>query len=305
MKILASSVIRSSVRGEIHGGLYLVDLKNGNVSHILQRDNIDIDWSGRGGERGLRGIEFYDDEIILTDHDKILIYDKSFNLKGEYSNQYFDGCHEIYRVNEKLFITSTEYNSILVFDLDKREFDLGYWIWSDSTDICNFNLDRKLGPYRRDVDHINSIYATENAWFLSGLGNDKLWKVDDKYMRVFCRIEKETHNARPYKDGVIYINTLERQVVYRPKLYKRRTYNVEIPRYDEDEMVNTDLPERTAQEGWGRGLCVVDKKNDILAGGSSPATVTLYDMKNESVLDKIMISKDKRNAIHGLEVWPF
>ncbi len=305
MKVLASSVIRSSVKGEIHGGLYLVDLRRGHVSQVLKRDNINIDWSGRGGERGLRGIEFYGDTIILSDHDKILLYDINFNLQGEYTNQYFGGCHEISRCGKTLYVTSTKRNSILAFDLEKKEFDLGFWIQSDSTDICNFNPHRKLGPIHKDVDHINSVYASGDFFYLSGLGNDKIWKVGDRWMSVYCRIEKETHNARPYKDGVIYVNTGERQVAYRPDLYKKRTYNVKIPRFQEDKMINTDLPERIAREGWGRGLCVVDKENDILASGSSPATVTLYDMKKENILNRVIISRDKRNAIHGLEVWPY
>jgi len=305
MKVLASSVIRSSVKGEIHGGLYLVDLKRGHVSQILKKDNIDIDWSGRGGERGLRGIEFYEDNIILTDHDKILIYDTNFNLQEKHTNQYFGGCHEISRCGKKLYVTSTKRNSILTFDLEKGEFDLGFWIRSGSTDICNFNPHRKLGPIHKDVDHINSVYATENSFYLSGLGNDKIWKVGDRWMSVYCRIENETHNARPYKDGVIYVNTGERQVAYRPDIYKKRTYNVKIPRFEEEKMINTDLPEKIAREGWGRGLCVVDKENDILASGSSPATITLYDMKKENILNTVTISRDKRNAIHGLEVWPY
>ena len=305
MKVLASSVIRSSVKGEIHGGLYLVDLKRGHVSQVLKRDNINIDWSGRGGERGLRGIEFYGDTIILTDHDKILLYDINFNLQGKYTNQYFGGCHEISRYGKKLYVTSTKRNSILTFDLEKKEFDLGFWIRSDSTDICNFNPHRKLGPIHNDVDHINSVHACEDSFYLSGLGNDKIWKVGDRWMRVYCRIEKETHNARPYKNGVIYVNTGERQVAYRPDIYKKRTYSIKIPRFRQDKMINTDLPERIAREGWGRGLCVVDKENDILASGSSPATITLYDMKKENILNRVTISRDKRNAIHGLEVWPY
>ena len=42
-----------------------------------------------------------------------------------------------------------------------------------------------------------------------------------------------------------------------------------------------------------------------MAGGSSPSTVTLYDLaQNERVLS-VNLTMDVRNAIHGLEVWPF
>jgi hypothetical protein len=43
----------------------------------------------------------------------------------------------------------------------------------------------------------------------------------------------------------------------------------------------------------------------LVAGGSSPSTVTLYDLAaNETVLS-VNLSMDVRNAIHGLEVWPY
>jgi hypothetical protein len=41
------------------------------------------------------------------------------------------------------------------------------------------------------------------------------------------------------------------------------------------------------------------------AGGSSPATVTLYRFDPPEVLTSVNISMDVRNAVHGLEIWPF
>jgi hypothetical protein len=43
----------------------------------------------------------------------------------------------------------------------------------------------------------------------------------------------------------------------------------------------------------------------VVAGGASPSTVTLYDLAENSTLASVQLSKDVRNAIHGLEVWPF
>ncbi len=60
---------------------------------------------------------------------------------------------------------------------------------------------------------------------------------------------------------------------------------------------------KLARQGFGRGLCVVDDR--IIAAGSSPSTITLYDLDAGVEISRVNFSMDVRNAIHGLEVWPF
>ena len=58
-----------------------------------------------------------------------------------------------------------------------------------------------------------------------------------------------------------------------------------------------------ARQGFGRGLATfVDR---FLFGGSSPSTITLYDLAANQQVGRVNLSMDIRNAIHGLEVWPY
>jgi hypothetical protein len=43
----------------------------------------------------------------------------------------------------------------------------------------------------------------------------------------------------------------------------------------------------------------------LIAAGSSPSTVSLYDLATGTDVMRVNFSQDVRNAIHGLEVWPF
>jgi len=43
----------------------------------------------------------------------------------------------------------------------------------------------------------------------------------------------------------------------------------------------------------------------LIAAGSSPSTIALYDLDQQKMLRTVNISMDIRNAIHGLEVWPY
>ena len=56
--LVASSVVRGSHQGESHGGIYLIDLERERVVQTVDWNTADIDWQGRGWDRGLRGIAF-------------------------------------------------------------------------------------------------------------------------------------------------------------------------------------------------------------------------------------------------------
>jgi hypothetical protein len=43
----------------------------------------------------------------------------------------------------------------------------------------------------------------------------------------------------------------------------------------------------------------------MIAAGSSPSTVSLYDLKEHKRVAIVNLTMDIRNAIHGLEIWPF
>ena len=77
-----------------------------------------------------------------------------------------------------------------------------------------------------------------------------------------------------------------------------------VPRYPVEALLNRDLDQsRVARQGFARGLTVLS--DTVGAGGASPSTVSIYDLRqNERVLS-VNLTMDVRNAIHGLEVWPF
>jgi hypothetical protein len=50
--LIASSVVRGSQQGESHGGIYLVDFQRQAVRQVIDWNSADIDWQGRGWDRG-------------------------------------------------------------------------------------------------------------------------------------------------------------------------------------------------------------------------------------------------------------
>ena len=60
---------------------------------------------------------------------------------------------------------------------------------------------------------------------------------------------------------------------------------------------------RIARAGFGRGLCLIG--DSLVAAGSSPSTIALHDLEQARTCSIVTLTHDIRNAIHGLEVWPY
>jgi hypothetical protein len=111
-----------------------------------------------------------------------------------------------------------------------------------------------------------------------------------------------THNARPYRSGVLFNDTQKNVVRFVPQQGKQGVFN--LPVYNPALLTHTELDDsRVARQAFGRGLCVIS--HSLVAGGSSPSTVTLYDIDQMKTTLSLNLSLDIRNAIHGLETWPF
>ena len=120
--LIATSVVRGAEQGDSHGGIYLVDFAGQEVTQVVDWDTSEIDFQGRGWDRGLRGIAFFAGEIYIAASDELFVYDQEFNIKRSFRSTYLKHCHEIFQLNNHLYLTSTGHDSILAFDLEKQAF---------------------------------------------------------------------------------------------------------------------------------------------------------------------------------------
>lgn len=303
--LIATSVVRGSQQGESHGGIYLVDFEKQTAEVMVDWDDSGIDFTGRGWDRGLRGIEFNGDEIFIAASDEIFVYDLDFNVKRSYKNTYLKHVHEIDKFENLLFVTSTGYDSLLVFNLDHDEFTRGIHLrktpkgWKSQL----FDPQTEDGPQMVNNLHLNNVRCTKKGLFTSGLRTDALIHLDsDLTAKEYCTLPQGTHNARPYKKGVIFNDTQSDCV--RAVNREGGETNLVIPTYNEDELTHTDLDDsRIARQGFARGLCLFEQ--NLIAVGSSPSTISLFDLEQKVRIGSVNLSMDIRNAIHGLEVWPY
>ena len=72
VKLITTSVVRGSEQGESHGGVYIIDVEGQDVHQVIDWDTTDIDWQGRGWDRGLRGIAIDGKTVFFVDTDALL-----------------------------------------------------------------------------------------------------------------------------------------------------------------------------------------------------------------------------------------
>ena len=304
-KFIATSVVRGSHQGESHGGIFTVDFETQTGEQHVDWNTSDIDFAGRGADRGLRGITFDGEDIYIAASDELFCYDQTFNIKSSYRNRYLKHCHEIARMGRRIFMASSGFDSLLAFNLDAQKFDWGFRLLRQYDEWNGFEFDpqKQAGPRAENDFHINSVHVNDGGIFLSGLRIQALLHLNRKWeVSEVCSLPLGTHNSQPWQDGVLFNDTADDYVRYETRDGQKQDYP--IVTYDPATVEFAGIDDsKIARQGFGRGLCVVNDR--FIAGGSSPATITLYDTVAQQTVGSVNLSMDIRNAIHGLEAWPF
>jgi len=304
-KLVATSVVRGSQQGESHGGVFTIDFDKQECIQHVDWNTGEIDFEGRGADRGLRGIEFDGDIIYIAASDELFAYDRGFGIQGSYRNRYLKHCHEISRIDRTMFLTSTGFDSLLAFDLDRNDFIWGMQLRRELNGWSGARFDPRtaFGPEPSNHFHINMVYVDNTGIYLSGLHTRAMLHVNSNFeISQVCNIPKGAHNAQPYRDGLLVNDTAADCVRYVGRDGTNTAFT--IVTYDEADIEYAGVDNsKVARQGFGRGLCPVGDR--FVAGGSSPSTITLYDLDSKQVVASVNLTMDIRNAIHGLEPWPF
>jgi len=302
-KLLVSTVVRGAQRGESHGGLYLVDIAAREAEQVADWRSEAIDFSGHGGDRGLRGIAVAGKEIFVAASDELFAFDPWFQVIGSWRNPYLKHCHEISEHKGKLYLASTAFDAVLRMDVKSRRFESGMKIANAGGVISlkTFDPTRPGEVEPGNIYHLNSVHAGEDGLFVAGRKMPAVVKVTDAAIEVAAAVPRGTHNAQPFEGGVLYNDGDGDAVVWAaPDQWVASA----VPRYPREALVNANADVSDgARQAFGRGLCVLSQR--LVAAGSSPATVSVHDIEAGQVVASLNLTMDVRHAVHGLAAWPF
>ncbi|MEL7186780.1 MAG: hypothetical protein AAFN50_10185, partial [Pseudomonadota bacterium] len=235
----------------------------------------------------------------------IFVYNRDFEVTATYRNRYLKHAHEIVCKGRRLFVTSTGFDCLLTLDLDTGKFDWGFHLQKpyDKWSGFAFEPTSNKGPRPSNDFHINSVHVDDGGVFVSGLRTQALLHISpDGNVSEFCSLPAGTHNAQRWQGGVLFNDTANDAVRFVPRDGQQLAFPT--PTYDEAEIEFAGIDDsNVARQGFGRGLCVIDDR--FVAAGSSPSTITLYDIEAGMKVASVNLSMDIRNATHGLEPWPY
>lgn len=284
----------------------MLDLEARTARRPLDWNTMDIDWRGRGADRGLRGVAIDGEIVYVAASDELFAYTPDFVPAGSWRSPFLKHCHEIAVWERKLYLTSTGFDSILRFDLDRQTFDWAIHIQHSNFRFRPVHFDPQSGegPMPLNKLHINNVFCNRHGMYITGLRTGGMLHFNGRQVHMAVELPTGTHNARPFRDGVIFNDTEADALRYTGRGEGHEDRAMRVPEYDAGKLERMEFfEEGLARPGFARGLCVLSDR--LVAGGSSPSTVTVYDLAANERLGFVNLSMDVRNAIHGLERWPF
>lgn len=308
--VLMTDCIRSARVGDSHGGAYLVNLQAGSWRKVLDWNDPSISWEGRGSDRGLRGIAFHGGDIYIAASNELFVFDQEFKLKRSFKCRYLGHCHEICVAGDDLYLASTLYDSILRFNIPSGRFTNG-WMLRVPPNLPQGSMPKArvydpeiaTGPVPLDSLHMNQVWVENGLIYFCGVRYNRMMVLDpERGMKPHAVVPLWTHNARPFRDGVLCNSTKEDAVAYLD-LQGKPLKSFPVPRYDEALLTNKPDGADVARQAFGRGLAVTPE--GLIIASSSPSTVTVYDFDSGKVVKSMNLTMDVRNAPHGLAVWPY
>jgi len=273
---------------------------------VIDWNTADIDWQGRGADRGLRGIAFDRERVYIAASDELFAYTPDFEPIESWRSPFLKHCHEITVWQRTLYLTSTGYDSILGFHLDEQRF---YWAMHVQREnykfkAAGFDPMSDQGPLMLNKLHLNNVHCTENGMYLTGLRSGGMLHFNGKQINMAVELPPGTHNAQPFRNGVLFNDSEADALRYTGRGEGEEDRAFPVPQYDPADLECHDADDDgIARAGFARGLCVLS--GGLVAGGSSPSTISVYDLPGNECILSVRLTRDVRNAIHGLERWPF
>ena len=297
-KIICSSVIRAAQRGNSHGGIYKVDCETSEYDLLLDWNRPDIDWDGRGGDRGARGMTFYNGLLYAAAGDELFVFNKNMQIVKSFRNCNLKHTHEIWRDGRLLYIIANMFDTILVFDLEKDGW-IDSWHFQTGKPVKYNPNKTTLLP--TDKLHLDAVWVNKELMYYCGAHMKTLNVVNliTGEELVYQDNIIHTHNARPYKEGVIHNLAFGHKTVWK-NIFGEVKEEWLTPLYKKEEMTYTDLPHDHAVQGYTRGMVIY---NDYIIVGNSPATINIFVAGKGESVKSIQLSNDIRNSICGIALY--
>lgn len=304
LKLIATTVTHAARIGEPHGAVYLVDLTAQSVFKVFELDDQDIDWSGDDGGRGLRGIAIDGATLYLAAGDRLLAFSAGMEAVGCWQNPYLVDCRELSIYRRNLFLISAGNDSVLAFDLDDKRFQWGMKIQHEQFRFRPLTFDPagEDGPLTLNKLQLRSVHAAEGGLYAAGLNTGGLLHFNGTEIRMSVELPPGAQDPRLFRNGVLFNDSAEGVLRYTGRHDDSEDRAMHVPFFAaSDHAAHDSDAERRLRRGYARGLNVLNER--LVAGGNTPAGLTLYDLQENRRLFSVNFTRDVRVAVNSIAPW--
>ena len=297
VKLITTSVIRGNETADSQGGVYVIDLEGQEVRQVMNWNPAEDDRRVPSSDIGLRGIAIDGETVYFVSSETLYAFSPDFKPVGTWRNPYLKQAGELSIYERSLYMTSAACDSILAFDLDQKKFFWALHINLDRFEYTGSTYDPTgdEGPLHINKLQLDSVHANDDGMYISGLKSGGMLHFNGKAVYMSVTLPEGARNARPYRDGVLFIDTEADAVRYASRTGEEDRA-LTLP-------AHPSADSRDAGTVFGRGLCLINER--VVAAGSSPPTISLHDLQASKTLLSVNLSADENTAIHGIAVWPF
>jgi hypothetical protein len=236
---------------------------------------------------------------------ELLAFSKNFQLRQSWRHPYLKHAQDLCIWQRTLFVVSAGCDCVLSFDLDQGKF-----LWAMHISRKEFQFiprmidpDDSEGPLMLDQLHLTSVYCDANGMYISGTNTGGMLHFNGRKLNMSAELPAGTHNARPFRAGVLFNDSEAGVLRYAGRKDLSEDRAMTIPSSPVQQQAGDSNTGGERPPAGGRGLCVLS--NSVIAGGSTPATVTVYDLAGNRQLTSVTLTSDTKHSIHSVAVWPF
>jgi hypothetical protein len=204
-----------------------------------------------------------------------------------------------------MFLACAGNDCILTFNLDEKKFHWAMHIRSEHFQFrpAPFDPASSDGPIPVNKLQLRSIGCGEGGMYFSGMKTGGLLHFNGAKIQMLAELPKGAQDAQIFRSGVVFNDSRAGVLRYSADDDGSEDRAMPIPYFDASDHSARDNDEtRMLKRGYGRGLCVLS--GAAVAGGSTPAGITLYNLRENRNILTVRFTKDTHEAVNDIIAWP-
>jgi len=340
MDILFGTVVRGA---PIKKGGELVKLDWDNkfikkkITIYPKNPEIIKDPNPRGNTRGCKGIDIYDNNVIVATYHSLEIYDKDLNYINRLSDNLMVCLHEIYCNQEgKVWVASTAIDAAIKYNLKTGKLEKAYWPREmeniqKELNISRLEIDKKLDnrflfldteKYRHNPSHthLNAVNELNGEMYCLLHRFGAIVNLDKQEIIIKDKRLDHSHNLKFIENNIAIVNNSYNNSINFYDLYSRKLIkSIDLLKHKLIKKIQTDtindnrlkISIKKYLSRFGVNINVKSKSifvrgldidKDYIYVGISPASIICINWKTNDLVDYFQYSNDSSIAIHGLKI---